>query len=136
MAIKAQQHGLVMYTLHHAAEIRPSTRSKSSRGAAKVNPQEMKLARQVVEMFDGELNLKDYKDEYQEGLRQDHRRARWPAKRRRGGMEEPPTKVVDLMAALRRSLDQVSAGKKKPAKAVLPIKKAVAKAEPQASKRA
>ena len=30
----------------------------------------MKLARQVIESFEGELNLKDYKDEYQEGLRQ------------------------------------------------------------------
>jgi non-homologous end joining protein Ku len=31
--------------------------------------------------------------------------------------EEAPPKVVDLMEALRRSLDQVSAGKKKTAKA-------------------
>ena len=31
--------------------------------------------------------------------------------------EEAPTKVVDLMAALRKSLDSVSAAKKKPARA-------------------
>ena len=30
--------------------------------------------------------------------------------------EESPTKVVDLMAALRKSLDSVSASKKKPAR--------------------
>ena len=29
----------------------------------------MKLAKQVIATFDGELNLKDYKDEYKEGLR-------------------------------------------------------------------
>ena len=40
-------------------------------------------------------------------------------------MQEPP-KVVDLMEALRRSLDAVSTEKKKPAKAV--IKKTEAKA--------
>ena len=34
-----------------------------------VKPQELKLAKQVVDMFDGELNLKDYKDEIQEELR-------------------------------------------------------------------
>ena len=31
--------------------------------------------------------------------------------------EESPAKVVDLMAALRKSLDSVSAAKKKPARA-------------------
>jgi non-homologous end joining protein Ku len=46
-------------------------------------------------------------------------------------VEEPPTNVVDLRAALRKSLDAASAAKKQPAKAVLPIKKAVAKAEPK-----
>ena len=35
------------------------------------------------------------------------------------------------MAALRRSLDAASAGKKKPARAELPVKKVVAKAEPK-----
>jgi non-homologous end joining protein Ku len=39
--------------------------------------------------------------------------------------EEAPPKVVDLMEALRRSLDQVSTGKKKTATAKVP--KAVAK---------
>ena len=29
----------------------------------------MKLAKQVIATFDAELNLKDYKDEYKEGLR-------------------------------------------------------------------
>ena len=33
--------------------------------------------------------------------------------------EEAPAKVVDLMEALRRSLETVSAGKKTPAKATL-----------------
>ena len=46
-------------------------------------------------------------------------------------VEEPPTNVVDLMAALRRSLDAASASKKKPAKAELPAKKTTVKAEPK-----
>ena len=60
----------------------------------------------MIETFEGELNLADYKDEYQEGLRTiiDAKVA---------GEEvvataevETPTKVVDLMEALRKSLDQ------------------------------
>ena len=78
----------------------------------------MKLAKQVISTFDAELNLKDYKDEYTEGLRKiiDAKIA---------GEEivapeiEEPAKVVDLMEALRRSLNTVSEEKKKPAKAKL-----------------
>jgi len=44
---------------------------------------------------------------------------------------EQPSNVVDLMAALRKSLDAVSAGKKPAAKADLKEKKAAAKAEPK-----
>jgi DNA end-binding protein Ku len=132
VAIKVQQHGLVMYTLHHAAEIRTIDQIEELETVPRtVKPQEVKLAKQVVEMFDGELNLSDYKDEYKEELRKiiDARVAgeEYVA----AEVEEPPTNVVDLMAALRRSLDAASAGKKKPAKAELPAKKAVAKAEPK-----
>ena len=132
VAVKAQQHGLVMYTLHHAAEIRTIDQIEElSTVARTVKPTELKLAKQVVDMFDGELNLKDYKDEYKEELRKiiDARVAgeEYVA----AEVEEPPTNVVDLMAALRKSLDAASASKKKPAKAELAEKKAVAKAEPK-----
>jgi DNA end-binding protein Ku len=132
VAIKPQQHGLVMYTLHHAAEIRTIDQIEElSTVPRTVKPTELKLAKQVVDMFDGELNLKDYKDEYKEELRKiiDARVAgeEYVA----AEVEEAPTNVVDLMAALRKSLDAASASKKKPAKAELTEKKAVAKAEPK-----
>ena len=47
---------------------------------------------------------------------------------------ETPTNVVDLMAALRKSLDAVSTGKKPAAKADLK-KKVTAKAEPAKKKK-
>ena len=72
----------------------------------------------MVATFDADLNLKDYKDEYKDGLRRiiDAKIA---------GEEivvpeiQDPPKVVDLMEALRRSLDSVSTTKKKPAKVTL-----------------
>jgi len=133
VAIKVHQHGLVMYTLHHAAEIRTIEQIEELDTVPReVKGQELKLARQVVEMFEGELNLKDYRDEYKEELRRiiDARVAgeEYVA----AEIEEPPTNVVDLMAALRKSLDTVSASKKKPARATLPAKKApAARAEPK-----
>jgi DNA end-binding protein Ku len=118
VAVKPHKQGMVMYTLHHAAEIRTIDQIEELRDVrGKVNPAEMKLARQVIESIEGELNLADYKDEYQEGLR-----AIIDAKVAGEEIVEPadveaPPKVVDLMEALRKSLDQVSTGKKKTAKA-------------------
>jgi len=117
VAVKPHKQGLVMYTLHHAAEIRTIEQIDELREVrGKVGPAEMKLARQVIESFEGPLDLADYKDEYQEGL-QKIIDAKIAGEEVVAPEEEAPPKVVDLMEALRRSLDQVSAGKKKTATA-------------------
>ena len=119
VAVRPQKKGLVMYTLHHDAEIRSIDQIEELNSVpSKVKPEEMKLAKQVIGTFDADLNLKDYKDEYKEGLRKiiDAKIA---------GEEvvapeiQEPARVVDLMEALKRSLDSVSQEKKKPAKADL-----------------
>jgi len=133
VAVKPQKKGLVMYTLHHDAEIRSIDDIEELNSVpSKAKPQEMKLAKQIVATFDGELNLKDYKDEYREGLRKiiDAKIAGEEIV----AMEvQDPPKVVDLMEALRKSLNAVSTEKKKPAKAV--IKKAKAKATANGAKK-
>ena len=117
VAVRPQKKGLVMYTLHHDAEIRSIDQIEElSSLPAKVKPEEMKLAKQVIATFDGELNLKDYKDEYREGLRQIIDAKIAGEEIVAPEVQEPP-KVVDLMEALRRSLDSVSGDKKKTAKA-------------------
>lgn len=117
VAVKPHKQGLVMYTLHHAAEIRTIEQIDELREVrGKVGPAEMKLAKQVIESFEGPLDLADYKDEYQEGL-QKIIDAKIAGEEVVVPEEEAPPKVVDLMEALRRSLDQVSAGKKKTATA-------------------
>ena len=125
VAVRPHKKGLVMYTLHHDAEIRSIDEVEELNSVpSKVKPEEMKLAKQVVATFDAELNLKDYKDEYKEGLRKIID-AKIAGEEIVATEVQDPPKVVDLMEALRRSLDTVSADKKKPAKA--DIKKAVAK---------
>ena len=115
VAVRPHKQGLVMYTLHHAAEIRTIEQIDELREVrGKVGPAEMKLAKQVIESFEGPLDLADYKDEYQEGL-QKIIDAKIAGEDVVAPAEEAPPKVVDLMEALRRSLDQVSAGKKKTA---------------------
>jgi DNA end-binding protein Ku len=120
VAIRPHKQGLVMYTLHHAAEIRTIEQIDELREVrGKVTPAESKLAAQVIQSLEGALNLADYKDEYQQGLRQIID-AKIAGEEIAAPEEVTPPKVVDLMEALRRSLDAVSQGKKKPAKVDTP----------------
>jgi DNA end-binding protein Ku len=95
---------------------------------AKINAQEAALARQVIETFEGELDLREYRDEYQAELRKliD---AKIAGQEFVAPAEEAPAKVVNLMEALRKSLNAVSTGKKKTAKAELPQAKAADEAK-------
>ncbi|HZM61353.1 MAG TPA: Ku protein [Vicinamibacterales bacterium] len=133
VAIRPQKKGLVMYTLHHDAEIRSiDTIEELGSLPSKVKPEEMKLAKQVISTFDSELNLKDYSDEYKEGLRKIIE-AKIAGEEIVAPEEQEPPKVVDLMEALRRSLDSVSKDKKKAAKA--DVVKPVAKAKSNGAKK-
>jgi len=121
VAVRPHERGIVMHTLHHAAEIRSiDTVEELSSVPSKVKPEEIKLAKQVIGTFEGPLNLADYKDEYREGLQQ-------IIDKKIAGEEivaphvEAPPKVVNLMDALKKSLDAVSTTKKKSAK-VAPAK--------------
>lgn len=116
VAVKPHKQGLVMYTLHHAAEIRTIDQIDELREVrGKVNPAEMKLAKQVIESIEGELDLTTYTDEYKQGLRAIID-AKIAGEEIVAPPEVAPPKVVDLMEALRKSLDQVSGGRKKTAK--------------------
>ncbi len=133
VAVKPHKQGLVMYTLHHAAEIRTIDQIDELREVrGKVSPAEAKLAQQVIESYQGPLDLKTYTDEYQSGLRAIID-AKVAGEEVVAPKEEAAPKVIDLMEALRRSLDQVSAGRKPTAKveeaqAAPAAKKAAAKA--------
>jgi len=76
------------------------------------------FAKQVIETFDAPLNLSDYKDEYREGL-QKIIDAKIAGEEIVAPTFDAPPKVVNLMEALKRSLDTVSSTKKKPAKAAV-----------------
>jgi DNA end-binding protein Ku len=127
VAVKPHERGIVMYTLHHAAEIRSiDTVEELDAVPAAVKPEEIKLAKQVIETFEGPLNLSDYHDEYREGL-QRIIEAKIAGEEVVAPAVEAPARVVNLMDALKKSLDAVSAGKKKAAKASV--------AKPAAAKR-
>jgi DNA end-binding protein Ku len=129
VAVQPKDKGLVMYTMRRANEIRSMDAIDELQGVpSKVKPEEIKLAKQVIENFEGQLDLGEYKDSYQEEL-QRIIDAKIAGEDVVATEEQTPPKVVNLMDALRQSLDRVSTGKKKTAKAEAekPVKAAPAK---------
>lgn len=124
VAVQPKDRGFVMYTMRQASEIRAMGEiGELDRVPDTIKAQEANLARQVIETFEAPLDLQTFKDEYQAELRRIID-AKVAGQEVAEPAEETPAKVVDLMEALRRSLDAVSAGKKAQAQATLPKEKA------------
>ena len=112
--VQPREKGLVMYTLRHAAEIRSMDAiDELGELPAAVKPDEVKLAKQVMATFEGKAELEAYADEYQAGLREIID-AKIQGREIVAQEPEAPPKVVNLMEALRKSLDTISANKKTP----------------------
>src|SRR5205809_486089 len=88
---------------------------------AKVKPEEVKLAHQVMATFEGQVDFESYKDEYQVGLREIID-AKIEGREVVAPEVEAPPKVVNLMDALRKSLDSISASRKKVAATAAEVK--------------
>jgi len=112
--VQPREQGLIMYTLRHANEIRSMAAiDELGEMPATLKPAEIKLAQQVIGTFAGDVDLAEYRDDYQVGLREIID-AKIEGREIVAQEEEAPQKVVNLMDALRKSLDSISASKKKP----------------------
>jgi DNA end-binding protein Ku len=119
VAVQPKNKGLMMFTLRTAREVRSMDAIDELESVPeKVKPEEIKLARQVIDTFQAPLDLSEYRDEYQEQLRKIIEK-KVAGEEIVAPTEEAPPKVVDLMEALKKSLDRVSTTKKSTAKADL-----------------
>jgi DNA end-binding protein Ku len=110
--VQPREQGLIMYTLRHANEIRSMNAiDELTEMPEKVRPEEVKLAKQVMGTFEGEVDLQEYRDDYQVGLREIID-AKIEGREIVAQEIEAPPKVVNLMDALRKSLDTISSKKK------------------------
>jgi DNA end-binding protein Ku len=125
VAVQPRAKGLIMFTLRTSREIRSMDAIDELEGVPeKVKADEIKLAKQVIDTFQAPLDLREYRDEYQEELRKVIDKKIAGEEIVEPQEEAAPTKVVDLMDALRKSLDRVSSTKKSTAKAALQKKAA------------
>jgi DNA end-binding protein Ku len=110
--IRPRSHGLTIHTMYFVNEIRSVEGYGKITQEMKLRPQEIKLAEQLVESLSGDFKPQQYHDTFQENLK-----ALIEAKREgKTIVEEAPPKrapVIDMMEALKRSLQATEAQKKK-----------------------
>ena len=111
IAVQPRDRGMIMYTLRHARELRRMEAiGELEHVPTQVNRDEVALAQQVMRSFEGDLDLSEFRDQYQEDLRAVID-AKVAGAELVAPVEDAPLKVVNLMEALRKSLDSVGEGK-------------------------
>ena len=103
VSVRPFDGALVMSTLFYADEVRSTEDIPEFPVQAKVHPNEKKMALQLVEGLAAEFNPAEYRDEYRDAL-QKVIGAKVEGAPVEAAPERKEEKVVDLMEALRRSL--------------------------------
>lgn len=109
----------------------------AAHGAAKISPQELKMSAALVEQFTGDFDSSQFEDDYQNELRTliDEKLKQGDALDTDATFGEAPAEtessgeVIDLMEALKRSIDSKRGGKAKAATRSKPAKDAEAEDE-------
>jgi len=113
-AVLPRDKELILYTLRTSGEVRDARSIDELKFATgKPRAEEVKLARQVLNSLETSADLSAFTDHYEERLKEMLQAKRAEVVTEKGERRE--SAPVNLMDALRRSLAQVSASKKKPA---------------------
>lgn len=121
MAITAPQDdllpGLMAYELRYAAELRSAAEYFAGIKTPAVNEESLELAKELIRRKSGKFEPEKFTDQYEAAL---HEMIEAKLKHLPVPAEQKPAprgKVVDLMEALRRSVEPASGEKKPPARA-------------------
>jgi DNA end-binding protein Ku len=105
---------MVLNTLYYADEVRALDRLEELPVEAKIHPNERKMAVQLVDNLAMPFQIEQYRDEYRDAVM-----AMIEAKSKGevvvASKAETPGKVIDLMEALRRSVEMARGRQKAPA---------------------
>jgi DNA end-binding protein Ku len=115
---------LVLETMYFADEIRePGKELDRVPGSVKLNPGELRMAKQLIDSMAGSWQPKDFHDTYTERVN-DLIAAKKRGKEITVAEAAPePTNVTDLMEVLRRSVDNVERGRTTPRRATATAKR-------------
>jgi len=96
---------LLMNTLHWPDEIRSAEGLKGLEGEVKINPKELEMAKALIESLADTFDPSRYKDEYREAVMKVVQ-AKIEGEVIEAAPTPQPAKVMDLMEALRASVEQ------------------------------
>ncbi len=114
---KTTQPGMMLYTLRFGAELRDARDYSNNLETVQADAAQLKLAKQLIDAYTQPFELSNFKDHYEEALRElvEAKINHLPVTE--AAPEKKTAKVVDLMDALRRSLAQTNASVGQPAEA-------------------
>jgi DNA end-binding protein Ku len=116
LAIEPRETGMLAYTLRSHDEVRDAGEAFEDIPASKAEAGMVDIAEKIIAQKSGAFDPSKFTDRYEEALKEMIARK----EKGEGGpveVEEPAdTKVIDLMAALRKSLGQNGGGRRAPAK--------------------
>ena len=114
MAIEPRDDGLIAYTLRSKDEVRDAGEAFDEVPNTKADPAMVEIAEKIIDQLSGPFDPSKFTDRYEEALRKLIAQKQ-KGKGRIAEVEEPEdTKVIDLMAALRKSLGE-GGGARRPA---------------------
>jgi DNA end-binding protein Ku len=115
VAIQAMGRGLLLEVLRHANEIRSADAFFKEVPELKVDKEALDLARELIKRKAGKFEPAQFKDEYNEAMwelihaKLEHREPEFVVE------EQPTAKVINIMDALKKSVQQQGKGKSAPA---------------------
>jgi DNA end-binding protein Ku len=104
--LRATGGRIMLETMHFPDEIREMPHTG---GKVNVDDRELKMALSLVDLLTEEFNPEKYKDEYRDALLE-RIQAKAQGEEIREAPEAPQTEVLDLMEALRRSIEAAKGG--------------------------
>jgi DNA end-binding protein Ku len=138
VAIKPHDRGILMETLRYADEVNKATGFFRDIGDTKPDPDLLDMASMLIERKAGEFNPADFHNRYVDALKDliaEKQKKKGEKVIQDPDADAPPPKgsnVIDLMAALKKSLgEKEAAAKKKTAPKKAAAKRSTAKKEPE-----
>ncbi len=127
IALRPYENAMVMATLFYADEVRSLSAVDEFPGEAKVHPNERKMALQLVDNLTTEFHIEEFRDEYREKVLA-LIKAKAEGETIVAAKAPEPGKVIDLMEALKRSVEMAQGQRKGAARraAAAPQRKAAA----------
>ena len=114
MAIEPRDNGLLASTMRMRDEVVNLQKALEAIPDVKPNRQMVEIAEKIIEQQEGPFDTDEFRDRYEEALRELIRRKEKGEKPTVAAPPAEPSNVIDLMAALKKSLGGKAAAPKKP----------------------